>query len=94
MCEDEGKAIIVMGSIAAGSLGARLADIDAVETAHDLVSLELGFDLPPTLDWHVTLDEGWVLHFTPNHPSRPVDADGNLDYSKVRRVRITDIRKP
>jgi proteic killer suppression protein len=90
-CEDEKVALQDYGEAVAATLRRRLADLRAADHLGDLVVGQpdiIGVD-PPTAAFNLT--ERWRLFCRPNHKVLPVDANGAIDWSRIRRLLVTDI---
>lgn len=92
ICENEAEAMRQLGDAVAEVLKHRLADLDAATSPDDLIAgnprIAPGKDAM-TID----LSEGYTLVFTPNHPHNPTKAAGEIDWGKVSRIRILQIRR-
>jgi hypothetical protein len=91
ICENDRKAEETLGAIVGEALKHRLADMVAATKPSDLLAgcPRIGTD-PSTMI--VDLQDGYKLVFASNHVRRRNKADGNVDWTKVSRVRILDIR--
>jgi hypothetical protein len=74
----------------AESLKHRLADIEAAGSVQDLVA---GHPrrCKTSAGYVISLGDGICLKFTANHIKNPVERDGNVDWSQVSRIQITEI---
>ena len=91
ICEIEAHARNRLGDETAGVLKRRLADIRSAETISDLIA-----GRPRELDdgsgqMVIDLYSSYHLVFCANHPSNPVADRGNIDWSRVSRVKIVSI---
>lgn len=90
ICENEAEAKRKLGERIAEMLKRRLADLDAATSPKDLLAGQprLGQDGQTMV---VDLCEGHRMVFAANHPGNPATSDGDLDWAKVRRIRILRI---
>ena len=91
ICEIEAHAQNKLGDETAGILKRRLADIRSAKTISDLIA-----GRPRELDdgtgqMVIDLYPSYRLVFCANHPSNPVVDSGNIDWSRVSRVKIVSI---
>ena len=91
ICEIEAHAQDRLGDETAGAPKRRLADIRSAETISDLIA-----GRPRELDngtgqMVIDLYSNYRLVFCANHPSNTVADIGNLDWSRVSRVKILSI---
>ena len=92
ICESEDKAKNDLGPEVAEKLKARLEDLHATASVKDLVvgrPRQLG-------DVHdqrmvVDLTEGYGIVFSANHVANPTLDSGDVDWSRVRRIKIMEI---
>jgi hypothetical protein len=91
LCENKAKAETSLGIEAAVKLRRRLADLVAAENVKELIAGgaksrgDLGKELV------IELDANHTLVLTPNHMVMPTSKAGNVDWKKVRRVKILRI---
>ena len=92
ICEDPHEAEMQIGESAATQLRHRLADIQA---ASDIYELPAGKpdairdgDAEMLL---IDLSDGRRAIFSPNHAENPTTNDGDIDWRRVRRLRLTEI---
>lgn len=91
LCQEHDGAVNEIGEPAAEVLRTRVADLRAVTYLADLPvgrPAVVAGD-PPTL--HFVLRDGWSLWMAVNHQTVPLTTEGDLDLSRVRRVRVEDI---
>jgi proteic killer suppression protein len=92
ICEDEAQAKNTLGSKVAEVLKRRLADLRAATSVTDLIAGQ-----PRVLDgadkrkMAIDLCDGQRIVFCANHPKNPVGKTGEIDWQKVRRIRILGI---
>ena len=92
ICENEAEAKRQFGNAVAEVLKHRLADLDAATSPRDLIAGNPR--IGPSNDvMTVDLSEDYHLVFTPNHPHNPTKAAGDIDWGKVSRIRILQIRR-
>lgn len=93
VCESTISAKRKYGGIAGSSLHARLADLKAADSPVDLVDLGFAtFDQTSNNQIIIFLDDGYSVHATANHKPPP-GLPGQLDWSKVTRVKILSIER-
>jgi len=90
ICENDAEAKHRLGDSVAEMLRHRLADLDAAISPKDLLvgQPRLGTDAETMV---IDLCEGHRLVFTANHPNNPTTPNGELDWNRVRRIRILGI---
>ena len=94
ICESEADAKRELGPIVAEVLKHRLADMRAATSVRDLL-----VGKPRIIsesDHHfmvIDLCEGYQLIFCANHPPNPEVEPGELDWQRVRRIKITRIER-
>lgn len=89
-CEDDAEARRQFGDSVAEMLRHRLADLDAATSPKDLLAgrPRAGTEAETMV---IDLGEGHRLVFAANHPNNPTTPDGELDWARVRRVRVLRI---
>lgn len=89
-CESEEEAAKIFGEEAAARLRRRLADLRAAEWIEDLQvgRPRLRSDKSELI---IELADGWQMFCVPNH-IRPREDQGAPDWSRIRRIKIIDIR--
>ena len=88
ICESEDKAKQKLGTKVAAVLKHRLADLRAAATMSDL---PVG-DLTKNADVCILkLNSTVQMTLCPNHVSKPVLKSGDVDWTKVTRIKITDL---
>lgn len=89
LCIDGALAEQALGVAAADALRNRLDDIRAADCVFDLLA---GHPVAGTHNgaacYQVSLGDGARLVFVPNHNTPRIDAQGDVDWARVRRVRI------
>jgi len=90
VCENDAEAKRQFGHSVAEMLRHRLADLDAAISPKDLL---VGQPRPGTDAETMVIDlcEGHRLVFTANHPNNPTTPTGELDWTRVGRIRILRI---
>ena len=91
LCESEAPARRELGLEVAEVLKRRLADLCAATSVKDLVAGQ-----PRELDAaHMAVDlcDGHRIVFCANHSSNPMTETGDLDWSKVNRVKVLRIER-
>ncbi len=98
VCESEAKAIAQLGEALAADLRDRLADIRAAQSLIDLQALGLGIPQSPNEAgielFILDLSEDAQLVFCANHIRNPITETGRIDWAKVSRIKILEIRRP
>jgi proteic killer suppression protein len=94
ICESEAHARRELGSHVAEALKHRLADLRAATSPKDLVAGRPR-ELATKSQRRMALDlsDGLSIVFCANHPKAPLTAGGDLDWSRVNRVKILRIGK-
>lgn len=91
LCEDKSIAERKLGTESAGRLTRRLADLRAAESLADILAGDLVQYLwPATSELSFGLN-GFRLVLRVNHQIVPVDDIGDIDWKRVRRVKIVRI---
>jgi hypothetical protein len=92
LCEQEIKAKKELGEDTANALRRRIADLRAASSVEDLLVGRPRFNSDDGEE-HLILDLGSAHTITvaANHVKNPVTASGNLDWSKISRVKIVKI---
>lgn len=94
LCESEETAYRKLGVKVTKRLKARLEDLQA---AANITELTAGAPRPvddgTQQHMAVSLVEGYSIEFAANHVSNPVTSSGDVDWSKVRRIKILSIGK-
>jgi len=91
LCEHAHYAAETLGADVAIQLRHRVADMFAATSPLDIL---VGDCRPSNTDegcMVVDLCDGFVIQFSANHVSNPADHDGQIDWRKVSRVKITRI---
>ena len=93
VCENREKADAELGSTVARALRNRLADLDAANSAADLVAGSPRVIKDGELEYMaVNLQEGLRIEFTANHVRNPADDPDHIDWANVSRIKIVGIR--
>lgn len=93
LCENEEKAQNKLGLNVTEKLKARLEDLHAAANFIELVAGEPKVVSKGTQQRIVVnLDECYLIEFSANHLLNPVTRSGDIDWSKVRRIKIEAIR--
>lgn len=92
LCESDSKATRTLGADVASTLKARLADLLAAEHVGELVS-GAPRTLDGTLHGHLTMELGPKIGIllAINHTMPPTDASGQIDWARVRRLKVIRI---
>ena len=94
LCESEARAKRDLGSNVADKLKNRLADMRAIACAKDLVvGHPRELDGPRVGQMAVDLSQGYRITFCANHPTVPRLGTGDVDWSRVRRIKVLAIEK-
>lgn len=89
LCENEDEGKRRLGDAVAKTLRDRLADCEAASSPKELIAgrSREGVDGTMVLD----LEDGYSLTFAANHPTLPLTPSGEINWSKVHRIRILKI---
>ena len=94
LCENEAKATQDLGGRVAQKLRRRLADLRAATSVNDLVAgRPRELEGVPHRNLGVNLSEGSRIVFCANHNTIPVLPSGEVDWSRVSRVKILRIER-
>jgi hypothetical protein len=93
ICEDEDKAVSMLGVAAADRLRNRLADLRAAGTVSDLVAGNPRFSGHRNSELRIQLDEAHDLFCRPNHTTPPEDSAGLIDWPRVHRLQVVEIEE-
>jgi hypothetical protein len=92
LCEEEGTAVEKFGTKVAAELRARIADLRAADSVADIVAgTPQFFDDDPRMT--ISVLEALEIVLRPNHLSVPSDAEGRIDWSRVRRLKIDKLNQ-
>ena len=94
ICESDDRAKGELGAKAAEKLKRRLADLRAAPSVKDLVAgrpRELEGSRHPHIG--IDLSEGYCLVFCANHNATPRVKSGDVDWSRVCRIKLLRIEK-
>jgi plasmid maintenance system killer protein len=95
LCENEATATRGLGVEAASSLRRRLADIRAALGVKDLVAGRLS-EVGGTggLVLALSLEGGYRITFSANHPKNPMTTSGIPDWTRISRVKLLSVETP
>lgn len=93
VCESEERAQGELGVDLAGILKRRLADLRAAPDVTDLVAGNPRPALHSKKELMIDLADGFTVFLTANHAANPRLRSGDVDWSKVSRVRLLRIEK-
>lgn len=92
ICENKEEAINLFGEEVAAKLHARLADLFAIKTVFELSAGKPDkFSDFPFKYFKIDLTDHFRLLFCANHPKNPYLQSGDIDWTKVNRIKITNI---
>jgi hypothetical protein len=91
ICESETEASRQLSGPVAESLHARLADIRAAGSAADLREAAHTLDGQPPARIVFTLDGGYELVCVGNHRAPALTADGLVDFTRLRRLKVVAV---
>ena len=92
VCIDGALADQTLGPAAAEALRNRLADIRAADNVYDLLAGQPAAGMHDGAEcFRVNLVADACLIFVPSHNKSRVDAQGAVDWARVRRVRIVAV---
>ena len=92
ICESEEDAKQQLNSFVVESLKHRLADLRAAISIKDLVAGKIRPLDNSDQQMVADLSDGYQLIFCANHPKNPLLESGNLDWSRVSRIKILGIK--
>lgn len=92
LCENAAKAKRELGKSAADTLQRRLADLRAAYSIKDLVT-SAPTRLRDQMELSIGLAEDYVLCIRCGHRNPPLDAQGHIDWLRVSRVKVMEVRK-
>lgn len=85
----EARAVDQLGLKAAAALRNRLSDLRAAEVVSDVLA---GNPVRVVIDglacYLIDLGDGCMVTVACNQPSAKVDGNGNVDWSRVRRIKV------
>lgn len=94
LCEDQSTAERELGEPTATKLRARLADFRAIERINELpVGNPQIYGNPAEARMSIDLGSNYKLIFCANHNKVPIANSGNVDWSRVSRIRILGVEK-
>lgn len=92
VCIDSALADQTLGPAVAEVLRNRLVDIRAADSVYDLLAGHPAAGMHDGVEcYRVNLVDGVCLIFVPSHNTPRIDAQGDVDWAKVRRVRIVAV---
>lgn len=91
LCENPSEDSQPFSVDVAEALRSRLADLRAVNYLDELPVGRPTVTQSATPELRFPLVDGWNLIGTPNHSILPLDSEGALDLSRVRRILITGV---
>jgi toxin HigB-1 len=93
ICENGQKADADLGPDIARALRGRLADLDAANSATDLIAGIPRVITDGELEYMaVNLQDGMRIEFMANHVKNPIDGAGHIVWANVSRIKIIGIR--
>ena len=94
MCEQEATAIGHIGVGAAEVLKKRLSDICAADCVHDVLAGRPRTVRVNSVECYAfDLADHYVLTVTANHARPRTTTNGQTDWSRVRRIKVTSVEK-
>lgn len=91
VCESDTEARKCFPGGTAGQLQDRLADMRAAASVSDLIAGRPTLDARPPGQIRFGLEGGYELVCVGNHPRPPVTDEGQVDFSRIRRVKVVRI---
>ena len=91
LCESETQAVDAFGAAVASVLRHRLADLSAAKSPYDIPIGNPRIIESNPLTMVIDLCDGYDISFCANHPKNPMTENGNVDWQKVRRIKILDV---
>jgi hypothetical protein len=92
LCENAAKAKRELGKSTADALQRRLADLRAASSIQDLVA-GAPTRLSDDMELSVQLADSGMLRIRSAHKETPVNPQGNVDWLRVSRIKIMEVRK-
>jgi proteic killer suppression protein len=93
ICEEEARAVSMLGVEAADRLRSRLADLRAAGTVSDLVAGNPSFSGDRNSELRIRLDDEHDIFCRPNHATPPTDSAGLIDWPRVHRLQVVEIEE-
>lgn len=93
LCENHEIAKKALGETVAERLKTRLADMIAITYLSDLLVGNLRKIENNSLTYIIDLCDYFVLHFAVSHVKTPLTEEGNVDNTKVFRIKILEIKE-
>jgi proteic killer suppression protein len=93
ICEEEARAVSMLGVEAADRLRSRLADLRAAGTVSDLVAGNPNFSGDRNSELRIRLDDEHDIFCRPNHATPPTDSAGLIDWPRVHRLQVVEIEE-
>jgi proteic killer suppression protein len=94
LCEDDTAAQDEYGPSLCEQLRSRLADLRAVNSIDELIVGQPTIDPVDRQILRLKLTVDVEMELRVNHPSPPVDEEGAIDWSRVRRLQVLNIGTP
>lgn len=94
ICEDPDAARSLLGDDVASVLRVRLADLRAIDRIDDLLTGWKERAVQDRTILEIELADGVAMMFVPNHNKPRVNEAGLVDWTRVRRIRLTEIGRP
>lgn len=94
LCENEAQAFKTLGARVAEKLNGRLADLYAAQCVNDLVAgnpCEMNGALLGHMS--ISLCDGFKIVFCANHLAKHVHTSSKVNWSKVTRIKIIEVKK-
>ncbi len=93
ICEDTKKAALKLGLEPSTQLQNRLSDMFSAESPLELLAGQPAPLNKNSLTYKVDLCDGIVIHFSPSNLIIPKHQDESVDWSKVTRIKIQEIKQ-
>ncbi|VXD18943.1 hypothetical protein [Marinoscillum sp. 108] len=93
VCEKEEHALKAFGEETSRRLFARISDLMSVEFVSEIPLGNPRTYGEATDQLMINIDENYVLVFGPAHPKNPYLENGQLDWSKIYRIKVLKIEK-
>lgn len=94
ICEEENEALSELSEQVVIKLKSRLADLAAATSVKDIiVGNPCEIINNSRSDYKIDLCDGYILIFAANHVNNPKMENGSIDWLKVKRIKILEIKE-
>lgn len=91
ICEDADRAARRYSESTCRHLRARLSDLRAASSVAEVIAGRPRIGVPDEASMTIDLGDAARLVLCSNHPVQPRTSEGDLDWTKVRRLQVVDI---